>query len=175
MVKNFTCDDDEFDPQIEHPTYNDAAWPTRRPSSSLLPQLPPYEHAKQLYAAQHAYIGTIFSFLNPTTFGEHLRNVYSGPLDLSDRETCLIYCQVLLMFAYGQMYSINQWTGNDGPPGFSYFMQALKLLPDIHEEGSVLFVEVLSLVGYFMQDLNRRDATFSYVGHRVGSRGFMLT
>jgi proline utilization trans-activator len=43
-------------------------------------------------------------------------------------------------------------------------MQSLKFLPDIHEEGSVLFVEVLSLVGYFMQILNRRDAAFLYVG-----------
>jgi len=42
-------------------------------------------------------------------------------------------------------------------------MQALQFLPDIHEEGSTLFVEVLSLVGYFMQNLNRRDAAFLYV------------
>ena len=42
-------------------------------------------------------------------------------------------------------------------------MQSLKFLPDIHEEGSVLFVEVLSLIGYFMQILNRRDAAFLYV------------
>ncbi|RSM14456.1 hypothetical protein CDV31_005473 [Fusarium ambrosium] len=164
MVKTFQSQDDGFDLQIECPTYSDAAWPTRRPSVSRLPQLPPYEHAKQLYAAQHAYIGTIFSFLDPTVFGEHMHEIYSKPLDLSDRQTCLIYCQVLLMFAYGQMYSINQWTGNDGPPGFSYFMQALELLPDIHEEGSVLFVEVLSLVGYFMQNFNRRDAAFLYIG-----------
>jgi hypothetical protein len=65
------------------------------------------------------------------------------------------------------MYSVNEWSGPDGPPGFEYFMQALQLLPDIHEEGSVLFVEVLSLVGYFMQNLNRRDAAFLYVSPEV--------
>lgn len=167
MVKTFQHQDDGFDLQIECPTYSDVAWPTRRPSVSPLPQLPPYEHAKQLYAAQYAYIGSIFSFLSPTVFGEHMHEIYSKPLDLTDRQNCLIYCQVLLMFAYGQMYSINQWTGNDGPPGFSYFMQALELLPDIHEEGSVLLVEVLSLVGYFMQNLNRRDAAFSYVSRQI--------
>ncbi|KAK7407831.1 Transcriptional activator [Neonectria punicea] len=164
MVKTFRSEDAEFDLQIEYPTYSDAAWPTTRPSVFPLPRLLPYEHAKQLYAAQHAYIGTIFSFLSPTVFGEHIHQIYSKRLDLSDPETCLIYCQVLLMFAYGQMYSINQWTGNDGPPGFSYFMQALKFLPNIHEEGSVLFVEVLSLIGYFMQNLNRRDAASLYIG-----------
>jgi proline utilization trans-activator len=37
-------------------------------------------------------------------------------------------------------------------------------MPDIHEDGSILFVEVLSLCGYFMQNLGRRDAAFLYLG-----------
>ena len=169
MVRAFRPEDGEFDLQIEHPTCSDTAWPTKQhPVSPTLP-LPPYEHAKQLYAAQHAYIGTIFSFLCPAVFDNNMHDIYFKSLDLSDRATCLVYCQVLLMLAYGQMYSINQWTGNDGPPGFSFFIQALQFLPDIHEEGSVLFVEVLSLVGYFMQNLNRRDAAFLYVRHPSSS------
>jgi len=167
MVRAFQSDEDGFDLQVESPGCSDTAWPTRRPLVSSLPQLPPYEHAQQLFAAQHVYIGTIFFFFNPTVFTDHMYDIYSKPLDLSDRETALNYCQVLLMLAYGQMYSINQWTGKDGPPGFSYFMQALELVPDVHEEGSVLLVEVLSLVGYFMLNLNRRDAAFSYVSHRL--------
>ncbi|GME22637.1 C6 transcription factor [Neofusicoccum parvum] len=51
-----------------------------------------------------------------------------------------------------------------GQRRFDYFMQALQFMPEIHDEGSVLFVEVLSLVGYFMQNLNRRDAAFLYIG-----------
>jgi len=62
------------------------------------------------------------------------------------------------------MYSVNQWESEDGPPGFDFFMDALQYLPEFHEEGSVLFIEVLSLAGYFMQTLNRRDAAFLYVG-----------
>lgn len=65
------------------------------------------------------------------------------------------------------MYSLNAYADDDGPPGFGYFQAAMKLLPDIHEEGSVLFVEVLGLVAYFMQILNRRDAAFLYVGLAV--------
>lgn len=110
------------------------------------------------------YIGTIFSFLAPHVFEERLERMYLyGVPDISDREGCLSYCQILMIFAFGQMYSVNQWMGHDGPPGFAYFMQALQFLPELHEEGSVLFVEVLSLVGYFMQTLNRRDAAFLYV------------
>jgi proline utilization trans-activator len=151
----------DFESHIEYP-YNDAAWPRRR-SVSVLPELPPYDFAKRLYAAQHMYIGTIFSFLQPQDFEKRLEWVYSQGPDFSVREACLSYCQILMIFAYGQMYSVNQWAGSDGPPGFTYFMQALQLLPEIHEEGSILFVEVLSLVGYYMQNLNRRDAAFLYV------------
>ncbi len=153
------------DPKFEsYPTYN---WP-RRNSVSVVPDLPPLDQAKRLYGAQHMYIGTIFSFLQPQDFETRLELVYSQDpedADLSSREACLSYCQILLIFAYGQMYSVNQWNGSEGPPGFNYFMQALQLLPDIHEEGSILFVEVLSLVGYYMQNLNRRDAAFLYVSH----------
>lgn len=61
------------------------------------------------------------------------------------------------------MYSVNQWSGDDGPPGFKYFKHGLRFLPDIHEEGSIFFVEVLCYVAYYMQNLNRRDAAFLYV------------
>ncbi|KAK5078112.1 Transcriptional activator [Lithohypha guttulata] len=122
----------------------------------VLPDLPPFETAKQWYEAQFAYIGSIFSFVQPKYFEERLSEVYSRSPDASNREDCLLYCQILLVLAFGQMYSLNQWTSSDGPPGFSYFQAALSLLPDVHEEGSILFVEVLGLVSYFMQILNRR-------------------
>lgn len=71
---------------------------------------------------------------------------------------------MLVILAFGKLYSVNQWIDYNGPPGFEYLIHALELLPDIHEEGSILFVETLALVGYFMQNLNRRDAAFLYVG-----------
>lgn len=116
-----------------------------------------------LYAVQHMYIGTVFSFVDPHLFQQRLVQMYEKAPDLSQLDTRLSYCQIMLVFAYGQLYSINQSTGHDGPPGFSYFTEALDFLPDIREEGSLLFVEVLSLVGYFMMILNRRDTAFLYV------------
>jgi proline utilization trans-activator len=125
--------------------------------------LPPFDFAKRLYAAQYSYIGTIFSFTDPGSFEENLREFYEREPDFTDRNDRLAYCQILLVLAFGQMYSVNQWTSHNGPPGFEYFQQALQLLPDIHEQGSVTFVEVLSLVGYFFQNLNLRDVAFLYV------------
>ncbi|KEY80002.1 transcription factor C6 [Aspergillus fumigatus] len=157
-----------------HPSPSNLAWDVRplyddplslhRSVNRTLPQLPPYEFAKRLFWVQYAYIGTIFSLLQPEDFEERLNAVYHHPPDFSNRESCLVYCQVLLVIAYGLMYSVNQWSGDDGPPGFKYFKHALRFLPDIHEEGSIFFVEVLCYVAYYMQNLNRRDAAFLYIG-----------
>jgi proline utilization trans-activator len=148
----------------EYPTYNHSALRLRRLSIVDNVMLPPASFAKRLYSAQHSYIGTIFAFCTPEVFEEQLQQAYRGPPDVSDREACLAYCQTLLVLAFGQLYSVNQWSGFDGPPGFDFFTQALQYLPDMYEEGSVLFVGVLALIGYFMQNLNRRDAAFLYVG-----------
>ena len=144
-----------------------------RPAVPTLPQLPPYKFAlRSLFAAQYIYIGTIFSFLQPHVFesrlqrvyGSKLQQVYNNALNLTDQDDCLVLCQVFLILAYGEMYSVNQWSGSDGPPGFDFFKHALWLLPDLYQEGSVLFVEVLGLLAPYMQNLNRKDAGFRYIG-----------
>ncbi|OAX82314.1 hypothetical protein ACJ72_03336 [Emergomyces africanus] len=150
------------------PTYNSSSNFSIRPKAPQLrssaTSLPPFSIAKRLYADQYAYIGTIFSFTSPETFERNIREMYDREPEFSDVKGCLLYCQIFIILAFGQMYSINQWTSYDGPPGFGYFQQAMNLLPDIHEQPSVTFVEVLSLVGYFFQNLNRRDAAFLYIG-----------
>ncbi|KAB5554741.1 fungal-specific transcription factor domain-containing protein [Coniochaeta sp. 2T2.1] len=147
-----------------YPHYEDTSWLRRPPLMPEMPQLPPFDFAKRLYLAQHAYIGTIFSFLDEHRFHQRLKHVYASPPDPSNREDCLVYCQILLVLAFGQMYSVNQWTGNEGPPGFHYFKYALQFLPDAREDGSILFVEVLSYVAYYMQTINRRDSAYLYIG-----------
>lgn len=127
-------------------------------------RLPPLDIARELFAAQYTYIGTIFSFTDPAGFERLLQKAYRGPPDMGDQDACLAYSKLLVILAFGKLYSVNQWIDYSGPPGFEYFTHALELLPDIHDEGSTLFVETLALVGYFMQNLNRRDAAWLYVG-----------
>jgi len=127
-------------------------------------KLPPMDIARRLFAAQYTYIGTIFFFTDPEAFEELLEEAYGGLPDVNDKESCLAYAKVLMILAFGQLYSINQWIGFKGPPGIDYFTHALELLPDAHEDGSILCVETLAYVGYFMQNMNRRDAAFVYIG-----------
>ncbi|KAJ5917726.1 hypothetical protein N7454_010101 [Penicillium verhagenii] len=145
-----------------HPLYDPSS--LLRPVERTLPPLPPFEFSRRLFWVQYAYIGTIFSLIQPAQFEERLDLVYNKPSNFSHRESCLVYCQTLLVIAFGLMYSVNQWSGDDGPPGFKYFKYALRFLPDIHEDPSILHVEVLCYIAYYLQNLNRRDAAFLYIG-----------
>ncbi|KAH8888416.1 hypothetical protein GQ53DRAFT_238696 [Thozetella sp. PMI_491] len=156
------ADDGTLD--LNHIFYDPDALPSRREGVTIRVRLPPRDVARRLFAAQYTYIGTIFAFTTPELFDEELTIAYRGPPDTADKEACLTYAKVLVILAFGQLYSVNQWIDFKGPPGFEYFANALKLLPDPHEEGSILCVETLALTGYFMQNMNRRDAAFLYVG-----------
>jgi hypothetical protein len=126
--------------------------------------LPPMQVARRWYATHYAYIGTIFAFSTKEWFEQELMKAYNGPPNLSNPEACLAYTKVLTILAFGQMYSVNQWNSCDGPPGFELFRHAMQYLPTFHEDSSILFVETLALVGYYMQNLGERDSAFLYVG-----------
>ncbi|KAF5502674.1 Proline utilization trans-activator [Colletotrichum aenigma] len=162
-LSGFHGDDGSLD--VNPNFYEPSALPSRRETARTRVRLPPIDIARRLFAAQYTYIGTIFSFTDPKEmFDQLLTEAYRGPPDPSDKEACLSYAKVLIILAFGQLYSVNQWVDFRGPPGFEYFTHALNLLPDTHEEGSILCVETLALIGYFMQNMNRRDAAFLYIG-----------
>ncbi|PHH79745.1 hypothetical protein CDD82_2202 [Ophiocordyceps australis] len=152
--------------------YADEALPSRRHGVALGAQwrLPPIDIARRLFAAQYMYIGRILAFTDPKeAFEQQLQRAYAqgGMPEASNGEACLEYAKVLLVLAFGQLYSVNQWVDFRGPPGFEYFCEALQLLPETHEQGSVLCVETLALAGYFLQNMNRRDAALQYTGRAL--------
>ncbi|POR32016.1 Uncharacterized protein TPAR_07755, partial [Tolypocladium paradoxum] len=162
-LSGFYGDDGSLDANANF--YEPDALPSRRQVFRLHSRLPPVDMARRLFAAQYMYIGTIFAFTDPRdAFERLLLEAYGGPPDPSDKDACLEYAKVLLVLAFGQLYSVNQWVDFRGPPGFDYFTDSLNLLPETHEEGSMLCVETLALAGYFMQNMNRRDAAFQYIG-----------
>ncbi|KAL1892399.1 Transcriptional activator [Sporothrix stenoceras] len=167
--------------------------PTKELSHNIVSVLPTLtDTARNYFNAQHMYIGTIFAFSDPETFERQLEAAYEGPqaflnAGASDAEVCLIYAKIFMILALGRLYSVNRTTAaasrsqdespfsnddkpsaeaddNDRPPGFGYFAHALALLPDVHEPGSILGVETLAYVGYFLQNMNRRDAAYLYIG-----------
>ncbi|KAK3343419.1 fungal-specific transcription factor [Lasiosphaeria hispida] len=149
---------------LNHNVYDPQSLPSRRSLVRSQVRLPPLDVARRLFAAQYTYLGTIFAFTDPESFDRELLAAYHGQPNLADKDACLAYAKVLIILAFGKLYSVNQWIDYKGPPGFEYFTQALQLLPDAHEAGSILCVETLTLIGYFLQNMNRHDAAFLYVG-----------
>lgn len=134
-----------------------------RPISSKVPDLPPYDQVLQFYAAQQTQVNLMFAFLEPDDFQRKLDVVYSAGLDLARRDHVLSLCQVLLVVAFGMMYSVNTWASKDGPPGFTYFKQALMFVPAVYEGGSVQLVEVICYCAYYLSTINKHDTAFLYV------------
>lgn len=163
-LSGFQGDDGSLD--LVSNFYEPDALPSRRQVVfGIRSRLPPIDMARRLFAAQYMYIGTIFAFTDPReSFERLLLEAYGGLPDPADKTACLEHAKVLIVLAFGQLYSVNQWVDFRGPPGFDYFRDALNLLPETHEEGSILCVETLALAGYFMQNMNRRDAAFQYIG-----------
>lgn len=142
--------------------------PSKRIAFNSTVQLPPLHIARRFFSAQYSFIGPIFAFTESADeFERSLFKAYDSLPDPSDQEACLAYAKLLLIMAFGQMYSVNQWVDTRGPPGFVYFTEALGILPDTHEEGSLLCVETLALAGYFLQNMNCRDAAFQFVGRAL--------
>jgi len=118
-----------------------------------------------LFEDQFVYIGTIFAFADRASF-EQLLDEVAHPVNLGDPASCLAHAKYLAILALGEFYSLNQ-SRDGGVPGFEYFAAAVQLLPEMHEQPSIGYVETLCLIGYFMQNLNHRTAAFFYVGLAV--------
>lgn len=168
LLRNFSqlsnVPDEDEGPDLDPDIYDRDALPSRRLLIRNHVRLPPRDKARQFFAAQYTYLGTIFAFTDPVTFDRELEAAYQGQPDVSNKDACLAYAKVLVTLAFGKLYNVNKWIDDRGPPGFEYFTQALQLLPDVYEEGSILCVETLALIGYFMQNLDRQDAAFLYIG-----------
>lgn len=71
-------------------------------------------------------------------------------------------CKLFALFSMGEMYSNRRLGSTKGPdvPGTGYFVQAMSLTQDMHEEASVVYVEaLLIIVSYFLYRAMRRFLT----------------
>ncbi|EPE02607.1 c6 transcription factor [Ophiostoma piceae UAMH 11346] len=173
-LRDDTADSSHDTVAEQMPMFYDPSMLPRKPATGRdIIELPPVDVARHYFFSQHMYIGTIFAFSDPDTFEKQLDHAYEhSPPDLGDAQSCLTYAKVLMILALGRLYSVNRQTSEktserleeDHPPGFVYFSNALALLPDVHEPGSILGVQTFAYVGYFLQNMNRRDAAFLYIG-----------
>jgi hypothetical protein len=63
-------------------------------------------------------------------------------------EDPVFVCKLFALFSMGEMYSNRRLGSTKGPdvPGTGYFVQAMSLTQDMHEEASVVYVEALLII-----------------------------
>ncbi|KAE8552702.1 hypothetical protein EYB25_004081 [Talaromyces marneffei] len=81
-------------------------------------------------------------------------------------EDPVFVCKLFALFSMGEMYSNRRLGSTKGPdvPGTGYFVQAMSLTQDMHEEASVVYVEALLIIALYSLALNRTKSAYSYAG-----------
>lgn len=77
------------------------------------------------------------------------------------------YVELLLVFAIGQLLDGQTRSIHDQPPGYTYFQQAMDILPNactLQNEGT-LGVEIMALATFYLQCSDRKDD--AYVNVRI--------
>ncbi|GAB7353472.1 hypothetical protein MBLNU459_g3928t2 [Dothideomycetes sp. NU459] len=98
-------------------------------------------------------------------FLEKLDQLYKSRQECEDK---VWICKLFVVLALGELYAnrhqSHQTKENSSVPGTEYFLVAIGLLQDLHEEASVQQVEVLLLLSFYSNVLGRTNSAYVYSG-----------
>jgi hypothetical protein len=142
----------------------DLGWDGQRDgSASEDPLLPSADYATYLINAVKFHCGQLFHLFDEGTFMRKFAE-FNQNTSNSSKAKGLWYVHFLILLAFGKVFVARQ---NDGcrPRGANYFVQAMKLMPDItflHTQ-PVQAVEILCCEALYLQCLDFRSAAYSVV------------
>ncbi|KAF2165085.1 hypothetical protein M409DRAFT_67379 [Zasmidium cellare ATCC 36951] len=141
---------------ITHPAFN------RLASKDF--QLPNRVQATLLVRRAHSFIGNNYHLFEKKSFFDKLDRAYSG-----EGGTDLLFtCHLFAMLALGELYTHCKTNAADSRiPGTSYFVQAVNLLQDLYEVGSIEQVQILLLISFYANSLGRVKSAHVYCGIAV--------
>lgn len=106
-------------------------------------ELPNRVQATLLVRRAHSFVGNNYHLFEKKSFFDKLDRAYSG-----EGGTDLLFtCHLFAMLALGELYTHCKTHAADSRiPGTSYFVQAVNLLQDLYEVGSIEQVQILLLL-----------------------------
>ncbi|KAM5356448.1 hypothetical protein ACJ41O_003094 [Fusarium nematophilum] len=134
------------------------------PSPALLPR----SESRRLFDVFTSLMGVNQHFLDPRTFSDSMDLLYQSDVTRTRQMQTMWYTQYLLVMAMGMLIgSPGEVSAN--PPGNSFFAEAIKRLPPMHELGShgILAVEILCLASLYLQWCDRKHDAYLYIGSAV--------
>lgn len=90
------------------------------------------------------FLGNDYHLMLRKSTIERMQEIY----DSQKLDDPVFVCKLFALFSMGEMYSNRRLGSTKGPdvPGTGYFVQAMSLTQDMHEEASVVYVEALLII-----------------------------
>ncbi|KAK7634322.1 fungal-specific transcription factor domain-containing protein, partial [Phyllosticta citricarpa] len=125
-------------------------------------QLPNKTYARMLVQVVLRFIGSDYHLIQRKSFMRRLDETYSA----QTHNDPVFLCRLFVVFALGELYSKKTAvTGNRrSVPGTSFFLQAMNLFQDLHEEADVDYIETLLVMSFYSHALNRKNSAYTYAG-----------
>lgn len=137
------------------------------PNIALAFSLPSEAESIRLLDLFLSHIGTAQHFLDPRTFSDSLALLYRGPEAREAQMATMWFTQYLLVIALAKLVDVETTVVNGEPPGGEFFGEAMRRLPGMHQLPScgVVAVELLCLVGVYLQWCDRKRDAYFYVSN----------
>lgn len=132
------------------------------PDTTLLPSS---DHALYLISAVKFHCGQHFHLFDEASFMQQFSEFQEGPMDASSTQS-LWYLHFLLILAFGKAFVARNNHGRK-PPGADFFVQAMRLMPDITYlcTQPVEAVEIFCCAALYLQCLDFRSPAYNHVCH----------
>lgn len=132
-----------------------------------VPGLLPRSESFRLFEVFSSLMGINQHFFDPRSFSDSMDLLYQSDASRLKQMQTLWYAQYLLVMAMGMLIG-SPSERSAKPPGTSFFAEAMKRLPPMHELGShkILAVEILCLASLYLQWCDRKHDAYLYVSER---------
>ncbi|CAP91208.1 Pc13g01390 [Penicillium rubens Wisconsin 54-1255] len=151
---------------FDETTY-ELGWDGLRTTPSLdFPVVPTRDHTMYLINAVKFRCGQLYHLFEEDVFMSSLQQFYSG--DGQSMTNSLWYIHFLLILAFGKGFVQPKAQGRK-PPGVSYFVKALQLLPDptaLYRDPT-LGTEILCCIALYYQCVDFRTSAHNYIGQAM--------
>ncbi|KAF2136657.1 uncharacterized protein K452DRAFT_302600 [Aplosporella prunicola CBS 121167] len=125
-------------------------------------QLPNKTYARMLVQVVLRFTGSDYHLIQRKSFMKRLEETYSA----QTHDDPVFLCRLFVVFALGELYSKKaSVSGNRRMvPGIAFFLQAMSLFQDLHEEADVEYIETLLVMSFYSHALNRKNTAYTYAG-----------
>ena len=131
--------------------------------SSPVSNVPSVDHALYLTHTVNFHICQLFPLFDEAEFMIELHEFYEEPSEKM-KSSKLWYIKFLLVLAFGKAF-LERSGDKPSPPGSTYFIQAIDLLPntEVMYREPIVAIEILCMVSLYLQSVDMRRSAYSFV------------